>query len=207
MKYLALLTEGSIRPAPGKKVVPAKEFTELLNAQELLEKAQEDVEKYKAQAAEEAEKQRQKAVQEGFEEGMGKWANQLAHLEKTLEDKLKQMDASVAQVALLAAKKIVGKQLEYDKTLVVDIIANALKPVTHHANILIYVNKADLEAVEAAKPRLRQLFDRLKTLTVAARDDVQPSGVIIETEAGIINAQLDQLWKSLEAAFQQLTGA
>lgn len=207
MKFLTLLTDGEIRPAPGKKVIPAAEFSQLLDAQELLAKAVEDAAAYRKQMAEEAEKLRQKAIEDGFEEGLGRWAEQIAIMEKTLEAKQQEMTASVARVALILAKKIVGKELQADKSLVVDVIANALKPVAHHAVIQIYVNKADFEAVEAARPRLKQLFDRLKSLTVAARDDVQPGGCIIETEAGIINAQLDQLWKSLETAFQQLTKA
>jgi type III secretion protein L len=205
MKYLALLMEGQIHPAPGQKVLPAEEFTRLISAQELLEKVHEQGEEYKKKVAQEAEERKKGAIQEGFDSGMAKWAEQIAHLEKQLEQKAQQMESQVGQVALIAAKKVVGRALELDKSLVVDVIANALKPVVHHAIIQIYVNKADLEAVEASKPRLKALFDRLKSLTVAPRDDVQPGGCIIETEAGIINAQLDQLWKSLEAAFQALS--
>jgi type III secretion protein L len=204
MNYLTLLLEGEIHPAPGQKVIPANEFSKLLSAQELVDKARADGEEYKKQVAEEAEKQKQQAVQEGFDSGLAKWAEQIAHLEKTLETKMHQMDDQVGQVALIAAKKVVGRALEIDKTLVADVVASALKPVVHHTTIQIFVNKADLDAVEAARPKLKGLFDRLKSLTVAPRDDVQPGGCIIETEAGIINAQLDQLWKSLETAFQSL---
>ena len=205
MKFLTMLLEGELHPAPGRKVIPAGEFSKLVEAQELLQTLRDQGEEYKKQVAEEAEKQRLQAVQEGFDAGMEKWAAQIAQLEKALKEKESQMEAQVAQIAMIAAKKIVGKALESDKSLVVDVIANALKPVVHHATIQIFVNKADLEAVEAERPRLKQQFDRLKSLTVVARDDVQPGGCIIETEAGIINAQLDQLWKSLEAAFQALS--
>jgi len=205
MKYLSLLMEGEVHPAPGKKVIPADQFATLMSAQELLQKIEDEAELYRKKVAAEMEEQRKQEMQRGFDAGMAKWSEQIAHLEKKLDEKLREMETSVGQVALVATRKIVGKALEVDKSLVVDIIANALRPVVHHTVIQIFVNKVDLEAVEAGKPRLKTLFDRLKSLTVAARDDVQPGGCIIETEAGIINAQLDQLWKSLEVAFQALS--
>src|SRR5271156_6554319 len=111
MTFVTLLTEGTIRPAGGKKVIPAAEFSQLLEAKQLLEKAAQDGELYRKQMAEEAETQRQRAIQDGFEEGMAKWADQIAIMEKTLENKQQEMTASVARVALILAKKIVGKAL------------------------------------------------------------------------------------------------
>ena len=34
---------------------------------------------------------------------------------------------------------------------------------------------------------------------------MEPGGCLIETEAGIINAQLENQWRSLEAAFKAYT--
>jgi type III secretion protein L len=78
----------------------------------------------------------------------------------------------------------------------------ALKPVTQHRKVIIYVNKVDLEELEASKPKIKNLFEHLENLSIQERSDIEPGGCIIETEAGIINAQLENQWRSLEIAFE-----
>ena len=85
---------------------------------------------------------------------------------------------------------------------IVDIVMTSLKPVTQHRKITIYVNRADLEYVESAKPTLKKMFERLENLSIQERADIEPGGCIIETEAGIINAQLENQWRALETAFE-----
>ena len=48
-------------------------------------------------------------------------------------------------VALEAAKKIVGREIEASEDTIVDIVSNSLKAVSTHKKITIYVNRKDLE--------------------------------------------------------------
>jgi len=96
---------------------------------------------------------------------------------------------------------VVTKELEMDPGMIVDMIEAYLKPVEHHSKINIYVNAGDFETINQHKERLRQRFDSIKTFTLKERGDIQPGGCIIETEAGIINAQLENQWRVLEDAF------
>ena len=51
--------------------------------------------------------------------------------------------------------------------------------------------------------KIKKIFERLENLSIQERDDIEPGGCIIETEAGIINAQLENQWRSLEIAFDE----
>ncbi|MCB1083368.1 MAG: HrpE/YscL family type III secretion apparatus protein, partial [Simkania sp.] len=77
-----------------------------------------------------------------------------------------------------------------------------LKPVTQNHHIKIYVNKKDREILEEKKQDLRKSLDQVQTFSIEEREDVSPGGCIIETEAGIINASLENQWRALEAAFE-----
>lgn len=79
-----------------------------------------------------------------------------------------------------------------------------MKSVAQHKKVTIYVNKADLENMEAHRNQIKELFENLESLSIRPRDDVTTGGCVIETEAGIINAQLENQWVVLERAFTSL---
>jgi type III secretion protein L len=103
-----------------------------------------------------------------------------------------------------AAKKIVGRELELSEDAIVDIVSSSLKAVAQHHKITIYVNKKELAILEANRPRLKNIFESLESLSLRERNDIAPGGCVIETEGGIINAQLDNQWRILEKAFDNL---
>ena len=107
-------------------------------------------------------------------------------------------------VALKAAKKIVGREMELSDEAIVDIVSNTLKSVSQHKKITIYVNKKDLDALERNRSRLKEIFETLDVLSLRERNDIAPGGCIVETEGGIINAQLENQWRILENALEML---
>jgi type III secretion protein L len=95
-----------------------------------------------------------------------------------------------------------GEEIKLMPERIVDIVLQALKPVTEHRKIKIYANKEDLEILEKEKPKIKELLKEVESLSILERGDVEKGGCIIETEAGIINAQLENQWKALETAFK-----
>ena len=113
-----------------------------------------------------------------------------------------ELQKTILPLALKAAKKIVGRELEIKPETIVDIVRQTLKPVTQHHNIKIFVAKQDKEALEKEKKELRNILEHVQTFIIEEREDITPGGCIIETEAGIINASLENQWRALESAFE-----
>lgn len=203
-KFFSLIHGDSVHVAPKKKIVSAEDFSNLIDSLEVLDNVREDADKYKMEVAAESEILKEQAQKEGYEAGFKAWAEQVAKLEAEIVKVRQDTEKLIIPVALKAAKKIVGREIELSETAIVDIIASNLKAVSQHKKITIYVNKKDLDIVEANKNRLKQLFETLEVLTVRDRADIKPGGCVIETEGGIINAQLENQWRILEAAFQGL---
>ncbi len=206
-KLFTLIYGDRIHLAPKKKVIPASELSTLQNALEILEHIKQDAEKYRMQVAKESEELKENAFKEGYEDGFKQWTEHLAQFEIKLEALHKEMQQAIIPIALKAAKKIVGREIELSEDTIVDIVASNLKAVTQHKKITIYVNKKELDILEKNKPRLRELFEHLESLSIRPRDDVAPGGCIIETEIGIINAQMEHRWRILEKAFDALLKA
>lgn len=195
---------GTITAAPQAKTIPAEEFSTLLSAQEVLDKVKEDAVLYRQDVVAEVEKIKEKAQQEGFEEGFKKWVEAIAEMEKEIARVHGEVEKMIVPIAIKAAKKIVNKELEQSEDTIVEIVAGNLKAVSQHKQVTIYVNKKDLQTIEAQKPRLKEIFEHLESLSIRERADVEPGGCIIETEGGIINAQLENRWRILENAFESL---
>ncbi len=203
-KFFTLIHGDRIHAAPKNKIIPADEMATLQAASEVLELIKQDAQKYRLQVAKEGEEVKEHAFKEGYEEGFKQWAEHLAKFEKQLEALHKEMQQAIIPIALKAAKKIVGREIELSENTIVDIVASNLKAVIQHKKITIYVNKKQLDILEKNKPRLRELFEHLESLSIRSRDDIAPEGCIIETEIGIINAQMEHRWRALEKAFEAL---
>lgn len=203
-KFFSLIYGDKNKIVSNQRIIPAESIGQLLDAQEALSKVKDDVERYKLEVTQECEKLKVKAQQAGFEEGYQKWAEYIAKLEEEIIKVRQELEKLLIPVALKAAKKIVGREIELSEDTIVDIVSNALKAVSQHKKITIYVNKKDLDPLEHSRARLKEVFESLEVLSLRERSDISRGGCVIETEGGIINAQLENQWNALERAFATL---
>lgn len=203
-KFFSLIHGGSIHVSPETRIIPSSEYSKALEAYQVLEEVKKDALQYKQDVAEEIEKLKEQAQKEGFEEGFKKWTEQIAKVEEEIINVRKETEKVALPVALKAAKKIVGRELELSENAIVDIVSNSLKAVVTHKKITIYVNKNDLQALEKNRNKLKDIFENLEILTIRERSDIESGSSVIETEGGIINAQLDNQWRILENAFDKM---
>lgn len=202
MNLFSLIEQGDIHLAPNSKVISSEDFSKLINATEIIAKTKEEEIAYRISIARECETLKELAETAGFEEGLKRWNGQLELLEAEIKKVRQEMENALVPFALTAVKKIIGKELETRPDTIVDIVANALKTVLQHRRITLYVNQLDLEQLEAQRPRLKSLFEHLESLSIVPREDIQQGGCMIETEAGIINAKLENQLLALETAFR-----
>lgn len=203
-KFFSLIYGDQIVLAPETKIIPAGSLSTLMESEDLIKEIHKDATKYKEEVAKESEKIKEQAFQEGYEEGFKMWAEQLLKLEEEIDKVHGEVQAMALPVALRAAKKIVGRELELHPEAIIDIVIENIKAVSQHKKITIYVNRKDLDLVEKNRSQLKQMFEVLESFSIRERSDVKPGGCIIETEMGIINAQLEHRWTVLEKVFEKL---
>lgn len=203
-KLFSLIERPDLELKANTKVIRSEDFSHLLNAKELVEKAEKEIEAFRKKATDEAISLKEKSKKEGFEEGIKLWSSAVADLEKKAAALRKEFEDEIVSLVIECGKKIMGKEIKTSKTAVLNIVKEALRPVSTHEHITLYVNKDDLSTIEKNKDELKTSFEYVQSFAIHARADVEQGGCIIETEAGIINAQLDVLWKSLEVTLKGL---
>lgn len=202
-KFFSLLSDKKISLAPGTKVIPQKEFSSLKKANEILQEVKKEALKYKKDVAKECETLKELAYKKGFEEGLKKLNSHIITLSNEIKNFSEEMNKKIVPIALQAAKKILKEELKLHPERIIDIVTQSLKPVLQHKQIKIFVNKEDLKILEKQKNKIKKILQQVELFSIEERDDIEKGGCIIETEAGIINAQLENLWKTLEIAFEE----
>jgi type III secretion protein L len=203
-KYFTLISGAELHKAGPEKIIPAKDYALLLNSKEVLTHIQEEAEEYRKKVIAECEELKNQSIKEGFEQGYHEWVGQIAKLEEEIAKVREETQKLVMPIALKAAKKIVASELTLNPKAIIDIVTQTLKTVAQHKKIVLYVNKADFDVLDANKGKIKELFESLESLSLRERDDVEQGGLVVETEAGIINAQIQDRWLNLEAAFNAL---
>lgn len=203
-KLFSLIYGQPNKISTNKQVIPGNAIAQLIDAEEVLAQVKSDAERYKIEVAKECEKLKENAQAAGFAEGYQTWAEHIAKLEEEIINVRSELEKLLIPVALKAAKKIVGREIELSDDTIVDIVSNTLKSVSQHKKITIYVNKKDLDPLEKSRTRLKEIFEGLEVLSLRERSDIARGGCVIETEGGIINAQLENQWSALERAFTSL---
>lgn len=203
MKFFSLIYQGEIHPAADEKIIPAEDFSTLMESAEILNRAKEDAEHYKKQIEKECLELKEKSKEEGFFEGLSRFNEHLVQFDKQLRLLRLELQKQILPLALKAAKKIVGEQLSVSPETIVDIVIQTLAPVVQNHRFNIYVSKVDKEILEAEKSKIKAILEQVQVLTIQERSDVAPGGCIIETESGIINASIENQWRALESAFEK----
>ncbi len=203
MKLFSLIYQGDVHPATDKKTIPSSEYSTLVSAMQILEKAQEDVAKLFQNTDKECQTLRKNAEEEGMQKGLEKFNEHIFFLDNELKALRHNLQQMVLPIALKAAKRIVARELEIHPETIVDIVMQAIAPISESRKVTIYVHREDKEILDAEKPKLKEILQQCDILTIQEKPDIERGGCIIQTEGGMINATIENQWRALERAFEK----
>jgi type III secretion protein L len=189
---------GFAEPAvrPSKKIVKGETVEARNEAQAIKDRAQAEAKEILNQAENEAARIKEEAAAIGLEEGRNQGAAELAEIVATVSQRLSLIEAQVEpqlkDLAIKIARKILGRELEFHPEGVVDIVKQALsEKARQRREIYLRVNPEDLQHIRESKADLLEVLSRAKEIGIREDPDVEKGGVVIETDAGTIDAQLE----------------
>jgi flagellar assembly protein FliH len=180
-------------------------------SQQLIERAQAQADAIREQARSEGFRQ---GVAEGQVEGASAVDAAAAALSQALDHELtqrEQMTVALAhdavELALELAAKIVHGAIEVQPERVLEVVADALRPIADRRRLTILVDPADLELVTASLDRLRAQAGGIELCEVQADRRVGRGGAIVRTSEGEVDATVaTQLEKAREVIVAELGG-
>lgn len=177
-------------------IIDREAFEARSEAQSIRDRATSEAESILAQAKADAETIRKQAQEEGYRDGKAEGATELGEVVAKAVRRFQQIEQQVEpqlrDLAVSIARKILGRELEFHPEGVVDVVRQALaEKARQRREIYLRVHPDDLAFIRERKPELVEVLSRAKEIGLREDPDVARSGVIIETEAGTIDAQLE----------------
>lgn len=186
------------------KIIPKEEVEEITRVQKLTEELEQFIEDEKVRQQEAYEAKKIEGFEAGYQEGLIKFNEWILQFDAMTRETKHDAQKSIVPIALKAAQKIVSEQIRLHPETIVSIVKNALSSVSQHKKFRILVSKVDKDALEAGKPELEKVLPQLEVLEIEARSDIAQGSCRIETDKGVINADMDRQWKALEEAFRRM---
>jgi flagellar biosynthesis/type III secretory pathway protein FliH len=176
-------------PALGRRI-EAEVWDAGRRARAAVRAAEEEAARILAAAALERERVRRDAAEAGRAEGLARAAAALASAQAARDALLAGAAAELGGLAVSIARRILGRELALSPEAVAAVAARAVREVRARRDVTVRVSPSDEEAVRRAEPGLAALLER-GALSVRADPALQPGDVVVESEAGRVDARVE----------------
>jgi type III secretion protein L len=191
-------SQDPVAPAMRPRGVVAKEdFEAIQGSNEIISRAEQRAQEIINAAREQEQRIHEEAKARGREEGRVEISSELARAKQQAAMILKAAEQDIVALSLEIARKIIGRDLERDPQVVMEICANAIEGVRNAKQLVLRVNPQDGAYLRQNRKAIMDLVAR--SIDIAFKDDpaVEAGGCVIQTEFGTIDAQLDSQFKML----------
>ena len=167
----------------------------------------EDAERNAAALVDEARQQVQAMIEAASEDGVREGANQAQHMREEIAGlhvrMLKEVEGEVVRAVMRVAADLLVAELQQREDAVVDVAATALQAAKTARDINLRACPRDAPILRKHKARLVSVLTRAKDLEIREDRRVKPGGVLIETESGVVDAQLETQLEELARALEK----
>jgi type III secretion protein L len=185
-----LASERPVLRPPRAGVMNAEVFEARQGAQSILEDAQREKERILAEAQRERDELLAKTRDQGRQEGLAQATEIILRAKMQAGELLGNNERDVIALALRMAEKIIGRSLEKDPDLMVELCAAAIDNLRSARAMVLRVHPKTAAVLRAKKPVLMELIGRAVDLAIKEDPEVAPVGCIVQTEFGTVDAQL-----------------
>ncbi len=165
------------------------------------------------------------AFKNGFEEGVNQGREEIFNeMRNAVDQKLDNFSEMInevlkAQENLLQNQKkevyillknlskwIITRELKEDGAYVERLLERLLLEMQARQNLLIQVSQNDFAAMPEILTHIQARLGELKNVRVEIDSDIKSKGMVIQSDNGIINATMEEQFKSLDKLFEDVLG-
>ncbi|MFO7985571.1 MAG: FliH/SctL family protein [Desulfatiglandaceae bacterium] len=167
---------------------------------------------------EHADRIREKAYAQGFDEGEKAGAEaekaKFKAVLETLYAGISELDSErqklgleaerqAVELGVMIAGKILCREVSMDTETIFRILEEALKKLSDHKDIRVKIHPSDLEAINTAKAEIPGLNRAKEPVTLEPDKGLRRGECVIETDFGIIDARFDSQMQAVEEAMKR----
>ena len=192
----------SVNIDPACNVLKAKDYAIYLEAQEIIDIAQQQAADILNQAQEAYRQEKERGYQDGVDESKVDQSDQMLKVVSRTITYLSDVEQSLADILLSGVKKIIG---EFDQEqLAVNLVRNALQHVRNEKQVTIRIPPSQYNMVKARVNDILADYKGVGFIDLVADQRLSTGDCIMESEIGVVDASVDVQIKALQKRFEQL---
>lgn len=173
-----------------------------------------------AQAMREAQQIREKAAQEAMDEAAANCQAQLdAAVQQTSETLARAMETvdrdsrkiwqhyreDIVSLVRIAVERLLAVELDQRREEVMaSLLDQALDAIDTHDGLVFRIRPEDEEIMQALLDRARSAHPTLERWGIKLDESLEPGGMVLESEEGMVDNSIGSRWASVEPIFAQL---
>ena len=194
---MALAVEAGSGP-PARRL-PAEVFSAADGARAVLARAEAEARSVLEAAGRERERILAEAEEAGHRAGLARAAAALLRAAAERDRLILSAADDLVRLAVAVAGAVLGREVERGGT-VEALAARALEAVRHRREVTLRVHPDDAPGLRREAGRLSGLLARAPALSIQEDPAVGRGGLLVETEAGMLDARLETRLEAVEAA-------
>ncbi|HYE91947.1 MAG TPA: type III secretion system stator protein SctL [Terriglobales bacterium] len=180
-----------IKAAAEPKLVKKEAYAAVLDAVTILDTAREQARSIVRDAEARADAIREEARRQGEDEGLRRHLQAIVATQAKAEQLYASAEDELIRLATGIARKIVGAELRAAPETIVQIVREALAAGRQGREIVVRVHPSAVAHVRAALSH---------EIHVKGAESVDPGGCVVESEFGVVDAQLETQLRVIERA-------
>jgi flagellar assembly protein FliH len=126
----------------------------------------------------------------------------LQQLKNLRQDTYQRLEKEVVDLALAIARKVICREIEVDKEVVVGVAREALAKIEDPGKITIKLNPSDLKFINETKYQLSEMIGNIDNVKLESEGSIQRGGCLVETDLGEIDARIEHQLQAVEESFR-----
>jgi type III secretion protein L len=185
------------------KRITADRFDATIDARQLVEQARQRANQLYEEAERDIQNLKDRAREQGRQQGKAEVAGLLIRASKERERMLAAAEKQIVELALLAARRIIQKELYTSPETIVAVVSPLIKRAQRSQNITIRVHPQDLPALETALPELSAEAELVCSVQVEPDETIERGGCVVTTDIGTFDARIEVQLDALARALQK----
>ena len=143
-------------------------------------------------------------MRNAVDQKLDNFSSMITEVLKTQEDILTHQKKEIYQLLRNLSKWIVLRELNEDGQYIERLLEKLLLEMQIRNNLLIQVNPKDFASMPEVLEHVQARLGDLKNVRIEIDSSVKSKGIIVESENGIINATMEEQFKSLDKLFEDV---
>ena len=186
----------------GPAILPAEVYDARERADEIAERARAEARALRERAEREAEAIRERAREQGRQQGRAEAAALVTRAVAARDRALAEAEAQIVEIALAAARRIVGEQLLLRPESIVSVVAPLLERARLAHRVRIRISPLDEPALRQALSALQERAGQRAALSIEPDESIERGGCVLEADVGLFDARIEVQIESLAKALR-----